>query len=124
MTKHLPSSVDGDRSWFDRFATAASRVTSKAWWFTASAAMVILWAIWGPFTAFSETWQLVINTGTTILTFLLVGLAANTDSRNDEATQIKLNAIADALADVMEGDHPDDARELRRAVGLEDETSS
>lgn len=124
MTENLPSGVEDSKSWFDRFATAADGVTSKSWWFTGSVVLVILWAIWGPFAGFSDTWQLVINTSTTILTFLMVGLAANTTARSTKALQVKLNAIADALADQMRETHPDDARELREAVGLEDETSS
>lgn len=124
MSENLPSDVDGSRGWFDRLAARASGITSRAWWFSFSVVMVIAWAVSGPFVHFSSTWQLIINTGTTILTFLLVGLAANTESRDNTAIQVKLNAIADALADALDDDHPDDARELRRAVGLEDRTSS
>jgi low affinity Fe/Cu permease len=75
-----------------------------------------------------DTWQLVINTATTIVTFLLVALLQNTQSRANDAVQHKLNAIADALADLMTqvaDDQADralhvDVRELRAAVGLED----
>lgn len=124
MTENLPSEIEGSRGWFDRLANAASKVISRAWWFAFSVVMVVAWAVSGPFVRFSGAWQLIINTSTTILTFLLVGLAANTEARDNKAIQVKLNAIADALADALDADNPDDARELRKAVGLEDRTSS
>jgi len=77
-----------------------------------------------------NTWQLIINTATTIVTFLLVALLQNTQTRSDEALQQKLNAMADALADLMSAigeDKPalrEDLVELRQAVGLEDRESS
>ncbi|WP_306672647.1 MULTISPECIES: low affinity iron permease family protein [Rhodococcus] len=72
-----------------------------------------------------DTWQLIINTVTTIVTFLLVALLQNTQKRSDDAIQHKLNAIADGLADLMaqlSREHPGlqvDCQELRAAVGLE-----
>jgi low affinity Fe/Cu permease len=88
---------------------------------------VVLILVWAPTLAFLkfDTWQLLINTATTIITFLLVALLQNTQTRNDKATQDKLNAIADALADLMSHQSPGgrlskDIRELRAAVGLED----
>ena len=77
-----------------------------------------------------DTWQLIINTLTTIVTFLLVALLQNTQMRSDEAVQDKLNEVADALADLMESladDRPQlrqDCAELRAAVGLEQRESS
>ena len=74
-----------------------------------------------------DTWQLVINTATTIVTFLLVALLQNTQARSDRATQDKLNAIAEGLDQLMgsQGDELAGARdELRRAVGLEDRETS
>jgi len=75
-----------------------------------------------------DTWQLVINTATTIVTFLLVALLQNSQRRNELAMNAKLDALADGLADLMEGIAPDNAklqrdmRELRTAVGLEKPT--
>jgi len=72
-----------------------------------------------------DTWQLVINTATTIVTFLLVALLQNSQRRNELAMNAKLDALADGLADLMEGVAPDNARlqsdmrELRDAVGIE-----
>ncbi len=78
-----------------------------------------------------DTWQLIINTVTTIVTFLLVALLQNTQKRSDDAVQHKLNAIADGLADLMKQlskEHPPeldkDLKELRLAVGLEDHESA
>ncbi len=123
----LPSSVRGDIGVFDRFATAGSTFVSRAPFF---AGCVLLIVIWVPTFSFLkiDTWQLVINTATTIITFLLVALLQNSQTRNDQATQHKLNALADGLADLMAHQaraHQDDTlhrdvRELRLAVGLED----
>ena len=76
-----------------------------------------------------DTWQLIINTIATIITFLLVALLQNAQKRADQATQHKLNAIADGLSDLMNqiaGEHPTlrrDCDELRVAVGLEQRES-
>jgi low affinity Fe/Cu permease len=115
----MPSDVDGNLSTFDRFATASARVVSSAWFFAGCVLLVVVWL--PSFFAFPDvdTWQLAINSPTTVITFLLVALLQNTQSRADAAVQRKLNAIADALADLMEHQHPGDASELRAAVGLE-----
>ncbi|WP_037358717.1 low affinity iron permease family protein [Amycolatopsis orientalis] len=126
----MPTDVPRQLSWFDRFATATSGYISHAWFFVACVLLVVVWA--PSIFAFGtvDTWQLVINTLTSIVTFLLVALLQNTQKRADEAVQHKLNAIADGLTDLMShvgGDDPDvdrDRRELRRAVGLEDRESS
>ena len=126
----MPSEVTPYVSPFDRFASVASRFVSQAWFFTLCVLLVVLWA--PSFFLFGDvnTWQLVINTATTIITFLLVALLQNTQSRADEAVQQKLNAIADGLADLMAAlgeDKPglhQDLVELRDAVGLENRESS
>jgi hypothetical protein len=127
---HLPSKVTHRLSPFDRFATTTSVWTSKPWFFTLCVLVVALWipTLW--VLPSVDTWQLVINTVTTIITFLLVALLQNTQSRNDRASQRKLNAIADALWDLMGelGDeHPRLQRhrdELADAVGLEQRMGS
>jgi hypothetical protein len=130
----MPSDVSSDLSPFDRFATTAASFVSRAWFFTLCVRLVLLWA--PSYFAFGDvdTWQLVINTATTIITFLLVALLQNTQSRANDAVQHKLNAIADALADLMTStarendgdDHPlhRDVSELRAAVGLEQKESA
>jgi low affinity Fe/Cu permease len=123
----FPSEVDDHVAMFDRFATAASAWVSKAWFFVGCLLMVIIWA--PTFLVMDiDTWQLIINTLTTIITFLLVALLQNTQTRADHAVQQKLNAIADALADLMRSGNDTqlarDRKELLAAVGLEDRESA
>lgn len=97
----MPTSVNTRLSLFDRFATSTGQWVSKPWFFAMCVLVVAVWVptIWILPTV--DTWQLVINTVTTIVTFLLVALLQNTQSRSDRALQHKLNAIADALWDLM-----------------------
>lgn len=124
-TVTMPSEVEAQLSLFDKFATATSNFTSRAAFFVACVLIVVLWAPSFLVLQNIDTWQLIINTITTIVTFLLVALLQNTQKRSDDAVQQKLNAIADALADLMEdlsGDHPGlrtDLEELRAGVGIE-----
>ena len=85
------------RSRFSRFATAASRAAGKPTTFVAAVAIVVIWGFCGPAFGFSDTWQLVINTGTTIITFLMVFLIQNTQNRDAEAMQIKLDELIRAI---------------------------
>ncbi|HEY8899023.1 MAG TPA: low affinity iron permease family protein [Chthoniobacterales bacterium] len=81
------------QSWFIRFAKRTSTLAGKPATFAVAAGVVILWAILGPAFGFSDTWQLVINTSTTIITFLMVFLIQNTQNRDSEAIQIKLDEL-------------------------------
>lgn len=76
--------------WFGTFAQQASRFTGKPVTFIVSVLLVIVWAATGPFFHYSDTWQLVINTSTTIVTFLMVFLIQNTQNRDMLAVQVKL----------------------------------
>jgi low affinity Fe/Cu permease len=121
----MPSDVDSHVGWFDKFASGASKVVSRAWFFAFCVALVIIWAPSIAIIHSISTWQLIINTMTTIITFLLVALLQNTQERANNAVQVKLNAIADALSDMMTAEgYEKDAAELRDAVGLEDRESS
>lgn len=100
---------------FDRFADAVAGFTSRAWFFALCVLLVLVWAPSYFLFGSVDTWQLIINTATTIVTFLLVALLQNTQKRSDDAMHQKLNAVARFLA---EGAHAD-AGELRAAVGLE-----
>jgi low affinity Fe/Cu permease len=82
---------------FSRFAHVASIWAGNYLAFIAAFGIVIIWAISGPFFKFSETWQLVINTGTTIITFLMVFLVQNSQNRDSEAIHIKLDEIVNAI---------------------------
>ncbi|MEV0464788.1 low affinity iron permease family protein [Nocardia tengchongensis] len=112
-------------SLFDRFATNTADFASRAGFFVFCVVLVVVWAPSILVMPSIDTWQLVINTATTIITFLLVALLQNTQSRSNAALQQKLNAIADALADFMgefSTEHPELERhrtELAAAVGLE-----
>jgi low affinity Fe/Cu permease len=84
-------------SWFTRVAKAASRAAGKPATFAIAAALILLWAFTGPIFEYSDTWQLVINTSTTIITFLMVFLIQNTQNRDTEALQIKLDELIRAV---------------------------
>lgn len=84
-------------SWFTRAAKWASRAAGRPMTFMIAVAIILIWAITGPIFKFSDTWQLVINTGTTIITFLMVFLIQNTQNRDTEALQIKLDELIRAV---------------------------
>jgi len=126
-----PSDVSEQMTLFDRFADRANHVVSRAPFFAFCVLLVVIWL--PSYFAFGsvDTWQLIINTITTIVTFLLVALLQNSQTRADQAVQQKLNAIADGLADLMAaqkkaggGDLSKDIKELRAAVGLEERESA
>jgi low affinity Fe/Cu permease len=97
-------------SWFSRFSAVVARVAGRPLAFLLAALSIVVWAITGPIFHYSDTWQLVINTGTTIVTFLMVFLIQNTQNRDTLALQVKLDEIIVAL---------DKAHNDR--VGIEDE---
>ncbi|MGW6331775.1 low affinity iron permease family protein [Nocardia rhamnosiphila] len=124
-TAVMPSDIRSHKLVFDRLAGRVSGWVSRSWYFTACVLIVVLWVpsiVLLPI----DTWQLVINTITTIITFLMVALLQNIEKRSNDAVQQKLNAIADSLADLMSTvpGLEEDRRELRAAVGLEDRESS
>ena len=84
-------------SWFTSFAKTTSRATGRPSAFIMAGAVIVVWVVTGPLFHFSDTWQLVINTGTTIVTFLMVFLIQNTQNRDSEALQVKLDEIIRAV---------------------------
>ena len=87
------SSTLGRRDFFTRFAKGAARATGQPFSFMLAAGIVLVWALTGPVFHFSDTWQLVINTGTTVITFLMVFLIQNTQNRDSLAIHIKLDEL-------------------------------
>ncbi len=83
---------------FSRFSTAVSRATGRPMTFVACVVVILVWAASGPIFHYSDTWQLVINTGTTIITFLQVFLIQNTQNRDGAAIQAKLDELIRASA--------------------------
>jgi low affinity Fe/Cu permease len=78
---------------FGRIAEVTAHEVGRAWVFALAVGIVAVWAITGPFYGFSDTWQLIINTGTTIVTFLMVFLIQNAQNRDNAAIQVKLNEL-------------------------------
>lgn len=80
-------------SWYSRFAKAAAHFCGRPRVFALAVGVIALWVVTGPLFGFSDTWQLVINTGTTIVTFLMVFLIQNTQNRDTQAIQVKLDEL-------------------------------
>ena len=78
---------------FRRFAQATASVVGSSWWFLTAVAVVFVWGVLGPIYHFSDTWQLVINTVSSVITFLMVFLIQNTQNRDSKAIQLKLNEL-------------------------------
>jgi low affinity Fe/Cu permease len=125
---------------FGNFSRSVARTAGQPFAFAIALAAILLWAVVGPLFGFSDTWQLVINTGTTIVTFLMVFLIQNTQNRDGEAMQIKLDELIRAidqaqnallnLEDLEEKDleriranYLKLAKEARSSLGEEDSTA-
>jgi low affinity Fe/Cu permease len=88
---------------FRKFARATAGVMGMPWSFVAAVGVIIAWALTGPAFGYSDTWQLVINTGTTIVTFLMVFLIQNTQNRDAQAIHLKLDELLRAVAEARNG---------------------
>ncbi len=131
----MPSDVSTRVGVFDRFAGVAAQIASRAVFFMFCVLLVIIWLPSYFLIGSVDTWQLIINTMTTIVTFLMVALLQNSQTRTDQAVQHKLNAMAEGLSALMKHtakvDGAAKSRELRscieeltEAVGLEEQESS
>jgi low affinity Fe/Cu permease len=85
------------KEFFRRFAQKTAEMVGSPWMFITSVFIIILWAATGPAAGYSDTWQLIINTGTTIITFLMVFLIQNTQNRDAKAIHIKLDELILAI---------------------------
>ena len=90
-----PAAHTGD--WFGRFAAQTSALMGSKWAFVIAGLIIVAWALTGPIFHYSDTWQLIINTGTTIVTFLMVFLIQNTQNRDARAINLKLNELIRAI---------------------------
>ncbi len=88
---------------FHQFANSSAKTLGSAWAFVIAAAVIMAWGITGPLFQFSNTWQLVINTGTTIVTFLMVFLIQNTQNRDARAIHLKLDELLRAITEARTG---------------------
>ena len=121
-----PVDVTEERTWFDRAADTTSHIIARPQFFVASLAIVLLWVVFGPPSDFSHGWVDTFEVVVAMITFLIVALLQNEGWRADKSTQRKLNAIAAALAELMEKSDVDKehVRQLSAAVGLEKRESS
>jgi low affinity Fe/Cu permease len=97
------------RQTWEKFARRATQWTGRPWAFGVALAIVVAWLATGPVFHFSDTWQLVINTGTTIVTFLMVFLIQQTQNKDTKAIELKLNELVAAVAGAS-----------NRLIGIED----
>jgi low affinity Fe/Cu permease len=93
----LEVQVRTTNDWFGRFAANASGWLGSKWAFAGAAGVILIWGLTGSLFHYSDTWQLVINTGTTIVTFLMVFLIQNTQNRDARAINLKLNELIRAI---------------------------
>ena len=93
MSNHKKGKTKGLSKFFDRFSSIATKITGKPIAFILAFLIIIVWAISGPLFGFSDTWQLVINTGTTIITFLMVFVIQQSQNKDTIAIHLKLNEL-------------------------------
>src|SRR6476660_6716269 len=89
------------KSWFSHFAKKTARASGRPSAFGLAVLIIVIWLVTGPMFHFSDTWQLVINTGTTIITFLMVFLIQCTQNRDSEAVQVKLDELIRAIGNAQ-----------------------
>jgi len=112
---------------FTKFASAVAKAMGHPWVFTLALIVLLLWGASGPFLDFSDTWQLIVNTSTTIITFLMVFIIQNTQNRDNMAMNIKLDAILGKLGvnkeELLEAEEKSDTaleQERKKVVNKEE----
>jgi low affinity Fe/Cu permease len=121
---------------FRKFAQTTSQAVGSSWSFILAALIIVIWAVTGPLFHYSDTWQLVINTGTTIITFLMVFLIQNTQNRDAKAIHLKLDELLrgvegarthlvdlEALSDEELDRLQDQFKRIRRAEGKDERST-
>jgi len=93
IVKNAEHKADGLGSWFHNFAAQTSCIVGSKWAFFGAISLILIWGLAGPYFKYSDTWQLVVNTATTIITFLMVFLIQNTQNRDARAIHLKLDEI-------------------------------
>lgn len=115
-----------DADFFTRFTSTTSSYLGRPWVFVAALIILVIWAASGPLLGFSDTWQLIINTGTTIVTFLMVFIIQNTQNRDNLAMNIKLDALLRRQnvteKDIVQAEDKSD-KKLEKAIVKEQEKS-
>jgi low affinity Fe/Cu permease len=123
MREDVPPQT-GFGHWFSRAASIVAQLTGTPWAFLLAISVIVTWAVTGPIFGFSDTWQLVINTGTTIVTFLMVFLIQNTQNRDARAMHLKLDelirAVPQARNEFMEAEE-EDLDEIEREKKIVDQ---
>jgi low affinity Fe/Cu permease len=107
MMLHNQNESSTMQAWFASVATRVSALTGSSWAFGVAALVIVVWGISGRIFHFSDTWQLVINTGTTIVTFLMVFLIQNTQNRDTRAVHLKLDELLRAVQGARAGQFAD-----------------
>jgi low affinity Fe/Cu permease len=112
---------------FTKFTSEVSLALGHSWVFVIALVVLVLWAISGPFLGFSDTWQLIINTSTTIITFLMVFIIQNTQNRDNLALNIKQDAIMKKLGiddkDLLEAEEESDTQLQTKKNNVQRSTS-
>jgi low affinity Fe/Cu permease len=111
--------LSGFQIWFWHAAKRASDAVGSAWAFVLAFLLIFVWVLTGPIFGFSDTWQLVVNTATTVITFLMVFLIQNTQNREAKATQLKLDELIRAVSKARNefiGAESDPEEQLKREL--------
>lgn len=118
------------KRWFARFATVASEGLGQYWAFMSAVSLIVVWAAVGPFVNFSSGWQLLVNTGTTVITFLMIFLVQYSQNRDTLAVQVKLDelirSIEGARNVIMQADQmeTDEIKKIRQHMDRENNEQS
>jgi low affinity Fe/Cu permease len=113
---------------FTRFTTSVSTLLGRPWIFATAIIVLVMWGLSGPLLGFSDTWQLIINTSTTIITFLMVFIIQNTQNRDNLAINIKLDAIMEKIGieqnDLIKAEEKSDKKLETKIKTIQDQSNA